>query len=200
MKTNLCKEKGIKLIHIFEDEWIHKKEIVKFKLKQILNISNDKKINLNKYKIKEVSNRLKNKFLEKRHIGENIESDLNLGLFHNNNQTSQLSNIMTFSKKDRGFELIYYPYSYEISKHLLNYFQENYNWKEIYSCVDLRWSDGEIYHKLKFEKLYQKEPECWNIVPRQIKRIRLSESEDLLKIYDCGSIYFKLINKENING
>lgn len=36
MKTNLCNEKGIRLIHIFEDEWLEKKEIVKSMLTHIL--------------------------------------------------------------------------------------------------------------------------------------------------------------------
>ena len=36
MKTNLCKEKEIKLIHLFEDEWLEKKEIVKSMLTEIL--------------------------------------------------------------------------------------------------------------------------------------------------------------------
>lgn len=36
MKTNLCKEKKVRLIHIFEDEWINKQEIVKSMLMNIL--------------------------------------------------------------------------------------------------------------------------------------------------------------------
>lgn len=36
MKTNLCKEKEIRLIHFFEDEWLDKKEIVKSMLTEIL--------------------------------------------------------------------------------------------------------------------------------------------------------------------
>ncbi len=36
MKTSLCKEKEIRLIHFFEDEWLEKKEIVKSMLMNIL--------------------------------------------------------------------------------------------------------------------------------------------------------------------
>lgn len=36
MKTSLCADKGIRLIHIFEDEWLNKKEIVKSMLRSII--------------------------------------------------------------------------------------------------------------------------------------------------------------------
>jgi very-short-patch-repair endonuclease len=36
MKTELCEQKGIHLIHIFEDEWLEQKEIVKEKLKTVI--------------------------------------------------------------------------------------------------------------------------------------------------------------------
>jgi hypothetical protein len=36
-KTNECINKGIKLIHIFEDEWLLKKEIVKSRIRNLLN-------------------------------------------------------------------------------------------------------------------------------------------------------------------
>jgi hypothetical protein len=42
-KTNLCNEKNIRLIHIFEDEWYNKKEIVKSKLTHILNKNKQEK-------------------------------------------------------------------------------------------------------------------------------------------------------------
>ena len=38
-KTKIANKKGIRLIHIFEDEWTHKKEIVKSKIRNILNVN-----------------------------------------------------------------------------------------------------------------------------------------------------------------
>ena len=39
-KTLLCEKKGIRLIHIFEDEWLEHKDIVKSKLRHILGCDN----------------------------------------------------------------------------------------------------------------------------------------------------------------
>ena len=43
-KTLACKQFGYKLIHIFEDEWMVNKELVKSKLKHILGVSDGIKI------------------------------------------------------------------------------------------------------------------------------------------------------------
>ena len=38
---NKCKDNGYRLIHIFEDEWTYKKDIVKSRLKNILGMQTD---------------------------------------------------------------------------------------------------------------------------------------------------------------
>ena len=52
-KTEKCNEQGIRLIHIFEDEWLEKKEIVKSRLSSIIGI-NSIKIYARKCEIREV--------------------------------------------------------------------------------------------------------------------------------------------------
>ena len=41
-KTELCEKENIQLLHIFEDEWVNKKEIVKSIIKSKLNIFENK--------------------------------------------------------------------------------------------------------------------------------------------------------------
>jgi len=67
-KTLQCKNKNIRLIHIFEDEWVFKQDIVKSRLLHILKINKSKRIHARKCNIKEIDSNLKNKFLNKFHM------------------------------------------------------------------------------------------------------------------------------------
>ena len=94
MKSQLCEEKGIKLIHIFEDEWLFKKDIVKSRIKNMLQ-KTDKKIYGRSCEIKEIDNKNKDKFLYENHIQGNSIDKIRLGLYYENNLVS----LMTFGKR-----------------------------------------------------------------------------------------------------
>ena len=103
-KTNKCEELGYQLIHIFEDEWLNKKDIVKSRIKNILGVSKNK-IYARKCKIKEVKTKDKTIFLNKNHIQGSVGSVFNMGLYYN----EELVSIMTFGERpiiNGGFELI----------------------------------------------------------------------------------------------
>jgi len=93
-KTNLCEQQDIQLIHIFEDEWIYKKQIVKARLKHILGLTKYK-IYGRKCIIKEIDSKTKNKFLDKYHIQGADKSSIKLGTFYKN----RLVAVMTFGKR-----------------------------------------------------------------------------------------------------
>jgi hypothetical protein len=197
-KTELCNQKNIRLIHIFEDEWISKKEIVKNKLKHILN-KNTEKIYARKCEIKEVSSNIKNIFLENHHIQGQDKSKIKLGLFYNN----ELISVMTFGCMrislgnkhiDNEFELIRYASSIQCvggASKLLNYFIKIYNPKKITSYADLRFSDGNLYKKLGFNLIKITSPNYWyfNLNQKNKKRehrfkYRKQELPKLLNYYD----------------
>jgi hypothetical protein len=183
-KTKLCAEKGITLIHIFEDEWIYKKKIVKSRINQLLNISNDNItiINARNCEIKEIDFAIKNQFLIKNHIQGRDNSSIRLGAFHNN----KLVSVMTFSKpsiakgivnqNNNIWELNRFcsKINYRvrgIAGKLLKYFQRNYPWKEIYSYADRRWSIGNLYSQLGFTQISETKPNYWYVDLNKIKRI-----------------------------
>jgi hydroxymethylpyrimidine pyrophosphatase-like HAD family hydrolase len=93
MKTNLCNNENIQLIHIFDDEWEFKKDIVKNRLKHILGL-NDKHIYARKCIVKEINTKEAKEFCEQYHIQGYGVSSVKLGLYYNN----ELVSVMTFSK------------------------------------------------------------------------------------------------------
>lgn len=159
-KTEKCEELGIKLIHIFEDEWILKKDIVISRLKHILNLKDDLVIYARNCIIQEVSSSAKKLFLEKNHIQGNDTSKINLGLFFNDKLISLMTfskgNISKGSKSEYGiYELSRFCNSIGIhvpgsASKLLSSFKKMVQWKEIYSYADRRWSQGQVYNKLGF--------------------------------------------------
>ncbi len=221
-KTLECEKQGIQLIHIFEDEWLFKKDIVKSRLKQILNKSNSKRIHARKCLIKEIKPITKNKFLEKFHIQGQDKSNIKLGAFHQD----ELISVMTFSKgniakgsksKKGIWELNRFCSNSNyhipgIASKLLTYFKRNYEWKEIFSYADKRWSIGNLYYKLGFELEKETGINYWYVKdfqrihrfnlrkrpnePKDIPEWVLRVKEGYYKIWDCGSLKFKLINME----
>jgi hypothetical protein len=157
-KTENAASKGIRLIHIFEDEWRDKKEIVKRKIKSIIGVP-DKKIYARHCEIKSISPTEKNKFLIEHHIQGTDKSDKKYGLFY----LGEMVAVMTFSKpnivkgakkSDNFVELSRYATKYTVvggaGKLLANFIREHLP-KKIVTYADRRWSStNNMYEKLGF--------------------------------------------------
>lgn len=225
-KTEKCNSRGIKLIHIFEDEWIFKKDIVISRIKQILGISDSIRLQARKCKINEIPKNLKNDFLEKFHLQGKDNSIINLGAFYDN----ELVAVMTFSKGNisKGSKVIKgiwelnrfcTNYKYHIpgiASKLLSFFERNYEWDEIFSYADRRWSVGNLYEKLGFEfdgftsinywyskgveRIHRFSLRKKKTEPKDIPEWVLRKKEGFLRIWDCGNLKFKKKNiKESLN-
>ena len=170
---------------------MYKKQIVKSRLKNILG-GNNYKIGARKCTIREIDNKLKNKFLNKYHIQGEDKSSVKLGAFYKN----RLVAVMTFCKrrydKGEGFELIRFCTISNfnivgIASKLLKHFERNYNPIEIVSYADRRWSDGGLYRALGFTLDHISPPNFFIMKNYSIRESRLKYQKHklhkLLKVY-----------------
>ena len=204
-KINYFKEKGIRLINIWEDDWDFKKEIVKSQIINTLKI-NKIKIHARKCQVVELfDKKLINIFLEENHIQGYVNSSIKIGLFYNN----QLVSLMTFDKmegrkkmEDGGWNLNRYCSKLGNNivggaSKILSYFIKTYSPNRIISYADSDWSTGDLYYKLEFEKISQSGPDYKYIIGK--KRVHKSNfKKSKIKYESTEYEYMKSIGVNRI--
>ena len=155
-KTKSCMHYGITLVHIFENEWIHKSDIVKSVIKSLLNLTKTK-IYGRECIIKEIDIKTKNDFLTKNHLQGEDKSTVKLGVYKDEN----LLSVMTFRKTSRfektsEWELVRFCTLIDTvviggASKLLSYFIKTYHPKNIVTYSDRRFFTGKIYETLGFK-------------------------------------------------
>ena len=219
-KTKSCEEQNIKLIQIYEDDWIFKQEIVKSRILNLLG-KTPNKIYARKCEIKETTdNKLVRNFLNENHLQGFVGSQIKLCLFYNN----ELVSLMTFGSKrkfmkqnntDGVYEMLRFCSKLNTSivggaEKLFKYFIENYKPKEVISYADRSWSQGELYKKLGFTFVNKTPPNYYYVI-EGVRKHRFGFRKDILikqgfnpnktehqimadrniyKIYDSGSLKF----------
>lgn len=190
-----CKSLGIRLITIFEDEWIHKRSIVE---SRVLNaIGKSKKIGARNFKIDPVPSNIASQFFEENHIQGSSGSIFTIGLYYNNILYSALS-IGKPSRKHvtSGYEIKRFATikGYNVQGGLSRLLKEalkHIENEELISFCDLRYGTGIGYESVGFELLKISRPTPWVVNIKEIKRKSIfseykSEEKAKYKIYDCG--------------
>lgn len=225
MKTDRCAELGIRLIHIFEDEWKFKRDIVKSRLKNLLGVESNK-IYARKCVIKEVDHKTSSLFLDVNHIQGADKSPIRYGLFYNN----ELVSLMTFSKNrfnkkmSNAFELVRFCNKLNCvvvgaASKLLSHFEDTHEYETLSTYADLRWSVGGMYEKIGFTSQGRSVPNYWYIkntssaresrMIYQKHKLRMmfsnydnkkTEMENMLDngfkiIWDCGNLRYMKIKQ-----
>jgi len=178
-KLNSIK-KGINLIHIWEDDWLYKEDIVKSRLINTLGLNNTK-IYARKCIIKVISSKESSIFLDMNHLQGSIKSSFNIGLFYND----ELVSIMTFGKFRRclgtnsingKWELYRFCNKLNTSvigsfSKLLKNFENSNNPDELITYINRDWSTGDnVYVKNNFKFVSNTPINYWYFNSKEVKR------------------------------
>lgn len=170
-KTKMCNDKGIFLIHVYEDDFLNKKELIFDKLKNIIGVNKNKPvIGGRKCTIKNVSTKEAKTFLNENHIQGFSSSTIYLGAFY----LDELIAVMSFkieNKKKKKWELTRFATNINyrtpgVASKLFKYFKDNYEFSEVKSFLDLSWfySKNNLYTNLGFKEVKRTNPDYMYVV------------------------------------
>lgn len=214
-KTKMCEEKGIRLIHIYEDEWCNKQEICKSIILSALNVY-DKKIYARNCKFDVVNNNISREFLKENHIQSCVGGE-SYGLYYKD----ELVQLITLGKsrfKKNEVELL--RMCTKLNTQVIGGFSKlmmNQPYEEIISYVDRRLFNGKGYESSSWKIIKYNSPSYYyfnhgkreNRLEYQKHKLKdklsvydetLSEHDNMMnnkiyRIYDCGTIKVKFTKK-----
>lgn len=215
-KTLIGLQKGVKIIHVLDTEWIDKKDIVKSMIKSRLGLS--EKIYARECDIRTVKKSEAREFLKDNHIQGATGSSVDIGLYHND----VLVMLMTFGpprfNKNYSWELVRLASLKDTNivggaSRLFKHFVESYDIENGVICYsDRRFGEGGVYQNLGFEFERSTGPgyywtdgnAVWSRTRFQKNKLKgllkvfdenLSEAENMFankyrRLWDCGSNVF----------
>lgn len=218
-KTEMIESRGMRLVHVFENEWVSNQEIVKSRLRHMLNID-ERTIYARKCSLGIPSEDECAIFVQANHMQGNVRCSKRIGLY----MGDELVSVMTFGRcRYTG------KYEWELlrfcnklgckvvggASRLLKWFERNVHPSSIVSYADRRWSKGDLYRKLGFVLSHKSPPNYWyfklNDSGKLYSRLKfqkhklqsllknydesLSEVENMVnnkydRIFDCGNLVF----------
>lgn len=209
-KTYVAESQGIELIHIFEHEWLTKRDIILTYLRNRLEISDT--IYADECKVIELDLKTSKELEKINHLHGDINSSIQIAL----EKDEFIYGLMTFDKskydKNIQYELLRLVYSEEHiaggTEKMLKYFINTYNPESIVIYCDRAKFTGKVYQRLGFKLTHHTKPNYkwvkheYNTV-KVLSRLEsqkhrllevdynmtediIMESKGYLKIYDCG--------------
>lgn len=179
-----CKDRGIQLIQIWEDWMIRKPEVVKSFLQAKLGICNQT-FPARKCQVREIDYRMATDFLEANHIQGKCQSNVRLGLFHQD----RLVAVMCFNRRsgvsgsrvimNSEVELIRFCNLKNTrvvggAGKLLDYYIKHYHPALVTSFSSNDISNGQLYRSLGFTSDNKSSESYWYIEPHTFQRYHRS--------------------------
>jgi hypothetical protein len=211
-KMKLAEQNGIRLITVFEDEWIERKRQVLGFIRSAMGL-NEKRIYARDCQFKPIDKTEAATFLEENHIqGAARLTTHSFGLF----MDSELVGVVTYGKHHRKSEAnlivldrLCFKYGITVvggaSKLFKNSLPFLSKFNKIVSWSDNRWSQGNVYEKLGFTaEQYLPEDYCYvkrgkRLSKQSLKKTaeekltlkterQLRSEQGYVRIWDCGKV------------
>lgn len=206
-------DRGIRVIHLWEDDWDSNSLIIQSQIRNWLGLSN--RIFARKCQVIELKSATD--FLNDNHIQGVDHSTIKLGLTYE----GKLVSVMTFNQLEGRNKMLAGEWNLSRfcnkinisviggSSKLLKYFIQKYQPTRIISYADRDWSVGDLYFSLGFKKVSESKPDYKYLVEN--KRVHKSnfrksklklvagtergymKEKGVYKIWDCGKIKFEKI-------
>ena len=214
-KTKDCLDRGIQLVHVWEDDWVYKSDIIKSIILNKIGVS--KKIWARKCQIKEVNNSDVRVFLNENHIQGFVGSKVKLGLYFN----GELVSLMTFGSLRRSlghgsefgcWEILRFCNKIGTSiiggaSKLFSYFLKTNDVLSVISYSDNSRGVGNLYKQLDFNYIHETPPNYYYIIDevryhrfnfrkdklvsdgfdKNKTELEIMSERGFLRIFDCGS-------------
>lgn len=219
-KTLILKDKGIKLIHVLEDQWTYKKDIVKHRILSQLNLIR-RKIGARECNIKILDSKIANDFFENNHLQGKTKASTYVGLMYKNELVSAIAvgKRKIGKNKDNNFEILRFCNKLDTNcigsfSKLFKHIKKEYKGTFI-SYSDLSWGEGKVYENANFKLLKYSKPNYWyfldnkryhrysftknNLVKlgyneNKTEKEIMDEDVKALRIYDCGNAVWEYKN------
>lgn len=169
-KSVECGDTDIRLIHVFDTEWLFQTDIVKSRLRSILGLNQT--IAARKCSVAKIDAITANDFYQQTHIQGGCNSSLNYALYYNN----QIVAVMSFGRSRYASK-----YQYELLRFcnclntnvvggatkLFQAFRRDKAPRSVVSYSDLRWNTGTLYRQLGFNYSHTSSPNYQYFKPKQ---------------------------------
>ncbi len=208
-KYNLCKDKGYRLIQIWENEWLLKKDIVKSIILNAIGKHTDK-VHGRKCEIRTITPKEARPFYDDNHI-QGFKGGKHHGLYYR----GDLVSLMTIDKRN---ELQRFVNKRNTIVHgAFSKLLKSFNLDYIYTFADLRYFTGDVYKNNGFELKYQIKPSFYyfrtsnntlvyhrRMFQKKNQSQKLEFFDDSLtsnqnminngyhRIWDCGNLKFEI--------
>ena len=202
-KSDFFEKVGIKVVHIWEDDWKNKKEIVKSMILDLVSKNIQNNIDVGECEVSEISSKESEMFLDENHIKESSKTKYRFGLFHKKN----LVCAMTLSKSNSGelYELKRFSkkLNYNVDggfQKLLDYFTSLFNPEKIIYCLNRDWTFDLMYKNAGFKETIRKKPDYSYFHKDdtlRINKLNFKKSYLLKEGFDSSLTEHQIMNKLN---